>query len=270
MGQQLVTKLAEIAAKIEQPQELQATQLGRQMYEAALEKANTFRGDPKTLTAALRTLQTGDSRPYFFAGIAYILLIAARESDASHTSESLAIAMEWLEKAQAIEPDALLINVVEAFVYIYSGEYENARMVLDYLSQHDPDNHYLVLAEIAFWQTQKKIEETVKWYLRGIKTAATVPQRVRLKRELGDCFLQFGILDKAMTIYKEVVNFDRENPWLWHNMSVVHWHKEEYAEAERCNKKALSLLDFPPARQMETAINRKLHPTGPLGRLFGR
>jgi tetratricopeptide (TPR) repeat protein len=270
MGEQLVTKLTTLVEKLTWPEQLAATELGRQIYEAALEKANAFRGDPQTLATALRTLQTGDSRPYLFAGIAYILLIAARNPDGSYAPSGLTAAMEWLEKAQATEPDALPINVVEAFIYIYGGEYENARLVLDYLSRHEPDNHYLILAEIAFWQTQKKLEETVKWYLKGIKVAATVPQRIRLKRELGDCFLQFGVLDKALTIYKEVVNFDGKNPWLWHNMSVVYWHQENYEEAERCNKKALALLDFPPARQMETAVRRKLHPTGPLGRLFGR
>jgi tetratricopeptide (TPR) repeat protein len=222
------------------------------------------------LAAALRALQTGDSRPYLFAGIAYILLIAAREADGSYARSGLIAAMEWLEKAQSLEPDVLLINAVEAFIYIYGGEYDNARLVLDYLAGQESDNHYVILAEIAFWQTQKELEQATQWYVKGIKLAATVPQRIRLKRELGDCFLQFGILDKALIIYKEVVQFDAENAWLWHNMSVVYWHQKNYQEAARCNKKALALLDFPPARQMETAVNRKLNPTGPLGRLFGR
>jgi tetratricopeptide (TPR) repeat protein len=269
MGEQLVTKITAIAEKLSWPEQLAATELGRQMYEVALEKANAYRGDPKTLAAALRTLQTGDSQPYLFAGIAYTLLIASRDADGSYSAAGLRAAMDWLEKAQALEPDVLIINVVEALIYIYSGEYENARLVIDYLAELEPDDPYLLQAEIAFWQSQKQLESAVKWYLHGIKMAPTVPQRVRLKRELGDCFLQFGILDKALAAYKEVVGFDGDNAWLWHNMSVVHWHQAHYEEAERCNNKALSLMDFPPARQMEAALKQKMSSTRPFGKLFG-
>lgn len=269
MGEELVTKLLAGIKKIEWPAATQATLLGRQTYEVGLDKVNGFRGDPKVLASALHTFQTGNSLPYAYAGAAYTLLAAAREPDGSYAQSGLEAAMAWLEKAQELTPDLVEVNVVEAFIYIYSKRYQDARLILDYLMEQDPTNHYLLTAEIAFWENQGEVQEAIRWYYKAIKAAESVPQRVRLRRELGDCLLKFGLEDKALEVYKDVVNFDQKNGWLWHNMSVAYWRQQNYKEAARCNKKALSLIDIPQARQMADALKKKID-TGMLGRLFGK
>jgi tetratricopeptide (TPR) repeat protein len=162
------------------------------------------------------------------------------------------------------------INVIEAFVYIYSGRYEDSRLILDYLADIEPDNLYLMRAEIAYWQGVEKLEEAVQWYQKAIDAADTVPRKLRLRNQLADCYLHFGDDEKALAIYQEAAHFSKEDPWLWHNMSVVYYNREDFKDAAYFNKLALDLLDFPDAREMERAIRSKVGTGGLVNRLLGR
>jgi tetratricopeptide (TPR) repeat protein len=270
VGENLINQMLPALEKLAWPENPKATRLGLQAYLVGLEKVDAYKGDPKALGDAIRTFQSGDSRPYAFAGVAYMLLAAAREPDGSYARAGLEAAMKWLEKAQELEPDVVAINVIEAFVYIFDGRYEDARLVLDYLAAQEPNDDYLLLAEIQYWQGQGDVAQAVQWYEKAIRAASTVPQRLRLRSRLGDCYLEFDYFDEALTVYQEALHFDKQNAWLWHNMSVVYWRQEKYEEALNCNKHALALLELPQARQMENALKEKLDSSGVFGRLFKR
>jgi tetratricopeptide (TPR) repeat protein len=253
------------------PETTAATELGRQAYEIGMDKADDYVNDPRDLAAALRTFQTGKSRPYAFAGVAYTLVKASREKDGTFSQAGLTEALNWLEKAQELDPDVLEINVVEALIYVYSGRFDDARLVLDYLEAIDHRNYYILRAEIAYWQEQGQLDESVRWYEQTISVAETVPQKLRLRRSLGDLYLKHKRYEQAAGVYREAIHFSKENPRLWHNMSVAYWHLGDYQEAQRCNEHALKLnSESPEALKMESALKEKLG-TGSLGRrLFGR
>lgn len=271
MGQRLVEKMLPALDKMPWPETTTATELGRQAYEIGLDKADEYVSDAKVLVGALRTFQSGESRPYAFAGAAYTLVKASREQNGSYARAGLDEALKWLEKAQEMDPDVLEINFVEALIYIYSGRFDDARLVLDYLEAIDGENYYVLRAEIAYWQEQGQLEESVRWYEQTIAVAETVPRKLRLRRDLADCYLHFKKYDKAIEAYREAVHFAKENPRLWHNMSIAYWQVGNYEEANRCNQQALKLQsDFAAARQMEEALKDRMG-TGSLGRrLFGR
>jgi len=235
-----------------------------------MDKADDYVNDPRDLAAALRTFQTGESRPYAFAGVAYTLVKASLEKDGSYSQSGLAEALNWLEKAQDLDPDVLEINVLEALIYVYSGRFDDARLVLDYLEAIDERNYYLLRVEIAYWQEQGQLDEAVRWYEQTINVAETVPQKLRLRRNLGDLYLKHKRYEKAADVYSEAIHFSKENPRLWHNMSVTYWQLGDYEEAQRCNQHALKLdSELPEALRMESALKEKLG-TGSLGRrLFG-
>ncbi len=268
MGKQLLAKLLPSLEKARWPQNPQTTDLGRRTYEISLDDVNTYRDDPQVLAGALRTLLTSDSRPYTFAGVAYTLLAASRENDGSYAPEGLEAAMSWLEKAQETEPDVVDINVVEAFVYIYAGRLDDARMVLDYLQELDPHSYYLQTAELTYWLACKDLEQIEYWFARASEGARTVPQRLRLLAQIAEAYKAFEMWDEALAKYKEAIHFDAENHWLYHHVSEIYWQQENVEEAGHYNKRALKIKDFPEGRQMETAVKEKLGGTGMLGRLF--
>ncbi len=248
-----------------------ATAKGLEAYRIGLETADSYKGDPKTLLNALGTFQSGKSRPFLCAGMAYILLKASRESDGSYAQAGLDAAMAWLEKAQEMEPDILLINMIEAFVYIYNGRFDDARLVLDYLHQQDPQNYYLHVAEMTLCQRQGDVEKVGLWYEKAVKSAVNAPQRLRLQSGMGDFYLAQGVLDKALVMFKEAVHFDKDNYRLWHKISVAFYRQGNLEEAMRYNQRVLKQQDYPPARQLAEAIEQQMpQEKGRLGRLFGR
>jgi tetratricopeptide (TPR) repeat protein len=269
MGKELVKKILPVLDKMKWPQAAEFTEKARRAYEIGLDEVDSYKGDPKTLAAALRTFQTADSRPFAFAGVAYTLLAAAREGDGAYDQESLDTAMVWLERAQELMPNEVDINMIEALIYVYSGRFDDARLILDYLQEEELNSYYLQTAEIAYWWSQRDIEETAHWVEQAIAMARTVPQRLRLRARLADYYMELGMTEEALTLYKEAIHFDPDNAELNHKISLIYWNQENYEEAERYNKKALQLANLPEARELANALNRRQGGTGVLKRLFG-
>ncbi|MBE2200013.1 MAG: tetratricopeptide repeat protein [Anaerolinea sp.] len=270
MGKQLLAKIIPTLDKVNWPQHPQTTDLGRRTYEISVDNVDSYKDDPKVLAAALRALQTCDSRPYALAGVAYMLIAASREADGSYASEGLEAALSWLEKAQETEPDIVDINVVEAFIYIHDGRLDDARLVLDYLQERDPYSYYLQLAEFIYWLHRQDAEQAKNWFDTAQEMSRTVPQRLRLLALMADGYMAQGMLAEALEKYKEAAHFDEGNHWLWHQISVVYWQQENYQEADHYNKRALKLRNFPEGQQLAASLKEKLGDSGVLGRLFGR
>jgi tetratricopeptide (TPR) repeat protein len=266
MGKTLVDKLVPQLQKMRWPQTPALTELGRKTYDAGLDKIDMYRDDPKVLVEALRILQTGDSLPYAYAGVAYALIAASQEKDGTYANEGLEAAMEWLEMAQEAAMDEVDINMIEALVYIYSDRFEDARLVLNYLHDRNPNDYYIHVAEIIFWQAQDDIEQATHWYEKASLSAREVPQRLRLLTRMGEFYLKEKDYDKALQMFKEALHFNREKPELWHSLSIIYWHQEDYEEASRANRQALKLGDLPAAQKMAEALKEKVGGSGLLSR----
>ncbi len=271
MGQQILDRMLPALQRMTWPDNEAATELGRITYYEGLEQVDEFRGDSRKMAGALRTFQTSDSRPYAFAGVAYALVAAAQENDGGYAQSGLDEAMAWLEKAQEMEPDRLDINFIEAFIYIYGGRLEDARLVLDFLNGQEPGNYFVATAEIAYWEAQGDVAQISAAFDRGITAADTVPQRLRLQSRKADFYHHCGLLDEAMAAYKQARHFDAQNAELIHNMSLVAWKMEDFDYAERLNQQALAIREFPAARKLAEVIEaRKKDEGGRFMGLFGR
>jgi tetratricopeptide (TPR) repeat protein len=202
--------------------------------------------------------------------VAYALLVAAREADGSYDAGGLELTMEWLERAQEVEPDVLEINVIEGLVYVYNGRLEDARLVLDYLEEQGARNHFLHRAEVAYWMQMGDVAQTIHWFNRAAESAENVPQRLGMKAQLGDYYFRQNMLDEALVVYQEAVHFDKNNPALWYKIAIIHWRGEVLEEAEISNNQALRVQpDYAPAVKLAEAIKKKKSESGRLGRLFG-
>jgi predicted Zn-dependent protease len=271
MGEQLIKQLIPRLEGMNWPTEAQATQQGQVAYGIGLDKVASYSDDPKTLAEAIRIFQSGGSAPYAYAGVAFVLVAASREGDGSYAETGLEAAMAWLERAQELAPDLVEVNVIEALVYVYNGRFPDARLVLDYLYEQEPDNYHLHLAEVAYWQRQGMVAEAVEAIKIATAMANHPPERLRLRNMLAEIYLEAGQLDEALKLYKEGLHLDPRNPLTWHKLSLVFWEKGNLDEAERANQQALRLGNLPAAQQMAEQIKakRKGEP-GLLGGIFKR
>jgi tetratricopeptide (TPR) repeat protein len=271
MGEKLLEQMMPFLEKANWMGEAAATLQGREAYLIGLDKVETYAGDPKTLAEAIRVFHSGGSLPYAYAGAAYVLVAASREQDGSYALTGLNAAMDWLEKAQALELDIVDINMIEAFVYVYNGRSEDARLVIDYLLDIEPNNYHVHLADVASWIQQEALPEIESALTAAVKTADNPPQKMRLTHQLGDIYLQFEELDKALVSYKQNVHFDPKNPLLWHKISVVYFRLGNLEEAERANQQSLRVGNLTVAQQMAEQIKQhKKQDTSLFGGLFNR
>lgn len=273
MGKKIIEQLLPTLEKMKWPSLTVGSEQGKQIYWQSWERVEDYQGNPKELAATLRLLQTADSRPYALAGVAFLLVTAAREKNGSYAEKGLEAAMKYLEAAQEMEPDITEINVIEALIYIHSGRFEDARLILDYLQGQDSTNYYLHLGEVAYWTAVNDLEQTVYWFNEAAESSLVVPQRLRLQARLGDFYLKNKLYDEAIKVFRESLHFDKENALMWHKLSVAYWQLQDYEEAEHANRRALKLEALPAARKMEAALKKKSeegNEGGVLGRLFGR
>ena len=168
MGQALLDNLVPNLSRVRWPVDEAATELGRIAYEKGLELVDEFRGQPQKLVAALRTFTSADSRPYAFAGTAYTVMAAARESSGEYAPAGLKTAMEWLEAAQEMAPDIVSINFIEARIYVFEDRLEDARLVLDFLQEQDPNNYHVWATETLFWEHVGDEEKTIGAVVIGL------------------------------------------------------------------------------------------------------
>jgi len=271
MGKQLLNQLIPHLEKMSWPTNPAATAQGKVTYGIGLDKVESFSGDPRPLAEAIRIFHSGGSEPYAYAGVAYVLVAASQEEDGSYAPAGLDAAMAWLEKAQALEPDVVDINMIEALVYVCHGRFPDARLVLDYLHDEEPDNYHLHLVEVAYWMRQKDVENTMAAAETAVSLAGTPPQRLRLRAQLADFYLEVDKVDEALEIYKEGIHFDAQNPLIWHKASLAFFQKGNLDEAERANQQSLRLGNLPAAQQMAERIKaRRRGESGLLGGLFKR
>lgn len=271
MGADLLAKMAPAIERLPWPTAAAITDLGQRSYELALDEVDSFRGDPIVYRNALLTLQKSDCQPLAYAGVAYVLIHASAEKDGTYTAEGLEEAMSWLEKAQAVNPDMVEINFIEALVYIYGRELENARLVLDYLHDQEMAYYRLMTAEVSFAQVAGDLEALEYWVEKAQAAAQNVPQRLRLLSKLADAYMNAGAAEKAIEQFRKAIHFDKENGDLWHKLAVIYWRQENYEEAQRCNQQVLRLEpNLVAAQKMAQALKQKLDQGSTLGRLFGR
>lgn len=274
MGRALVSQLLPVLQKMEWSGEPHATAAGALVFRTTIDQADGFRGDPKELGAALRTTRTGDSLPYKYAGVAYILLAAAgpvtpAAGDGAYDEAGLDASLEWLEMAQEMAPDEVEINLIEALIYIHGDRYDDARLVLDYLQGEASDNYYLLRAEMTYWQHVGDYAQALDWNARALQQADTVPQRLRLKSAAATIHQQAGDVTQALQAYMEALHFDDNNAWLCHQISLIHYRQETFDEALRFNEKALALQpDFPEAQALSERLAEEQRSSGFLGRFF--
>lgn len=267
MGKELVNKLLPILDKISWTESTDVTQFGSQTYEMGMDWVDQYEGDVSVLQTAINTFKSSDSRPYAFAGIAYLLASVSREHDGSYDQNGLDEALKWLGLAQDDEPDRPQINFIEGLIYVCKGELENARLILDYLADQAAHIYRFNTTEAMWCEQVEDYEGMEAFYVAAEKTADTVPKKLRIQTLLGDAYMKIDNLEKALKHYNQAIYFNRESDKLWHKMSLIYWKQQDYAECKRCNDIVMRLKPTKSAQRVQAELKKKM---GTGGGLFQR
>lgn len=258
MSETLSQQLNQFINKANWPQGMALTEQSRSAYEQGIDTLNMYRGHPQVLVDALKIFQSCGSLAYAAAGCAYTLMLAAYESGDSYSASGLEFSRDWLIKAQEAAPGHAEIDFIEAELYLHLGELENTRLVLDELTKTSPPHFYVCLSELYYWYTLKDQEHYQHWYEVALPQATNQFRKICLLSRAAGFFMAMEEWKKVIATYRDLAALDPQDAWMWHNLSLAYYHLERYDKAQQANQQALSIMDFPVAREMEQLLKSQL------------
>jgi len=157
----------------------------------------------------------------------------------------------WLTRAGDPGPARPELLVIKAFLEIHSIQIDAAKRTLDTAQQLDPVSYYALTALLDYAMVAKQFPLVVETYRKALTLALTSTRRAYLHHRMGRYGLRFKEYDVSIAAYQELAKLTPDDPWMWHNMSIIYSDKEQFRAAARCNAIALRLMEFQAARDVQ-------------------
>lgn len=258
MDNELVADILRLVQAMSWPDEIIVGGESERRYRAATDLLLMYRGDPALLYEALHMLAECGSQPYAYAGIAKTLMSAAYEQGFTHDPIGLAEATSWLRRAQEKVGNCVEINYLDAALYMCAGNMRSARLVLDYFQKHKVELIYICFAEMQYWIRLSQIAEMERWFRRANTLSQEPIHRLWALSALADGYMADQKWDSCIQTYNLAITLFPEDPWVWHNLSIAYIRVRNFQDAVRCNQKALSIMQFPAALEIEETLLKRI------------
>lgn len=263
MAQDLVEHFRKLIQSVEIPNNDVITDEAIAVYESGRDVLLMYRGDSDVLVKALRTFISTQVRPLIYAGAAQVVISASYVSGGKYDAGGISYAKNLYELAANYSLNSLHVALVEVAILGQRKELDKMRFALDSIRDHfaEAKTYFgYILGEMDYWYNSSNIPEFGKWANLGLEHARNNIHRLNILNRLGSIYLtqpkNVGY-KQALTYYERVVSIDPEDPWAWHNMSIIHHHDGNYEQAAYCNYRALELMPFGNAFDvLKTLVDR--------------
>ena len=88
------------------------------------------------------------------------------------------------------------------------------------------------------------MSEVQHWFEVSIERASNNMHRLYALGRIADIHSRIGTGESCLPYYQQLVAIDPNDPWAWHNMSLVYDNLYDYKNAFICNRKALDVGQF--------------------------
>ena len=244
-----VDQLVQVLNQKQWPKTNTISPQAREMFLAGLDAANHYTGDFNDLLGPLQIFFQTGVLSYALAGSARMMGLAAFIGDDRFDPDGLQKAQDLLRNARRFSPGQPEIELVEAGIWVNLKQYPNAREVLDRIEKTGFMNFHLCLAEMSYWN-DLDIAITETWFQRATQLNPAPDQLAILFNRMARQYLVSRQYDKSIDLYQRTVKMTPNDPWVWHNMSVIYLRQNKLAESHRCNQRALQIMDFGAAREI--------------------
>ena len=227
-------------------------------FEYANDIVLTYRGDPSVLVEAFKVYMATGNRAYAHAGAGYVMITASYIGGKTNfDKQGLQEAGFLIENAKLFAPNRYEIEFIESTLCNAYGDVAGLETVLNNL-QHFPESSTAsnyAQAQMRYWNWKKDMKRIRHWYNMAIERAENEIRRIAILSHMA------GILsdrseyaEEAIQLYRQVVELNPNDPWTWHNLSLLYLDKKEYVKAGECNRRALDIMPFGNAEN----INKEL------------
>lgn len=258
VSHQISNIIEKYAINLERPMPNTVSPEALNIYKAGLDKANEYRGDPIILREALNWVQQTNCMPLFTAGVAYIHFVGSYIRGIEYDKHGLAMAEKWIRKAEALTYTLQEILTVKAFINVHQRELDQAARNLNDLNKFQPLDFYSLSAFLDFYAIRNDKKSLQETYQKTLQLPLNKTQKAYVLNRIGRYFLILRMTNASLRAYRELSKLTPNDPWMWHNMSMIYLAKKKTIRAWQCNKKALDIMEFGNAHKAQSRIKKKL------------
>ena len=230
----------------------------REQFQKVTKALQEYHGMPQQLQAAFSELCKIQCLPLFQAAQTRFILRQAYISSDKYDKKGLEAAHSWLIGAQKLAPDEKGVLMAGFDYYMAKEEFPEASNLLKHalaLYPNDFDFHERRVILLTRQGTIRQVEKTLQVIH---KLRLSKEQKQTLYRLEAHAYLTKHQWAKAIKSYKRLLKLAPHNPWTWHNLSIAQLAIRNSFTAYASNRKALSLMDFGTARDMQKRIQSLL------------
>ncbi len=237
-----------------QPTRIQVTDADRIQYGQAYKTLNSYHGLSEQLQAAFEEFIKIESVPLFHAGFTEYLVTASYIQGSRFDVQGLKNAESWLVDALEIAPDEKWVLLAGCRYYLAKTAYLESNQLLKRVIEFYPDDFDVYVQWLHYLKQQGTIRQCEKVIRQALANDFNAEQTQILYAQEARIYLTKGAWKKAIKSYKRVIKLVPDNPWWWHNLSIAQLETANGFTAFYSNRRALSLMDFGAARNMQKKI----------------
>ncbi len=230
------------------------------LFNRTVAKVREVTGDWSQLSGPIETF-VSLPKPLCYVGAAEVMLRLSFQHGLVWAPSGLFQGLKFVANAQYVDPenaDALVIRI--KLLTGYPGErwLQLAEETLARLKQIAPAHPRLPEAESTILVRRNKLEEALTCIEQSIKyPPSPEEEHVSLSRKAG-ILERMKRVDEALATYNVVNERYPNDPWAWHNKSILLRDLGRLEEALECNERALSIMPFEMARRVGKSIRARM------------
>lgn len=196
-------------------------------------------------------------KPFCYIGAAEIMFRLAFLRNRTWAPIGLRQGLRFLARAQyhePFQPDLLVIRTKLLAGCADPQWLSLAEQTLAILKRVAPEHPRIPNAEQLIFEQRGRIEEAIACTDRTLAYPPSPEEEYIALSNKALLLQQLKRYEESLAIYGQLASLAPNDPWMWHNQSLMLYNLGRYAEALQCNDRALALMQFGVARDFRQKI----------------
>jgi tetratricopeptide (TPR) repeat protein len=226
------------------------------VFSRTVARVSTVRGDWSELSEPINTFVTLP-QPWAYIGAAHVMWALSYISGMIHGAVGLHQGLRFIARTQVTtpdQPDALVIRTILLTGTNSPRWLELSSQTLDRLRQVAPNHPRLPIAEVALYRRRGEYDAALAAVDRELANPPSAEETQSARGSRAFLLELMERYDDALAAYQSALAIEPNDPWNWHNMSLVLIKLGRVDEALEANTRALALMEFSNARATRERI----------------
>ena len=150
-------------------------------------------------------------------------------------------AIEKIERALELKPEAILFRKNLASVYRSVGNLEKAKRLCDDVLALEPDEPVVLSLVAKIYEQQQNWPEAIRFLKHAISTESAALDLIELTVCLGDCYSALGNRTSSMECFQSVLEVEPRHLVATHNLAREFHFMDQVEKAEQYYRRALEI-----------------------------